>query len=156
MAVPSADLGDLLVADRAESSLLFPEREQPAFPFERCLHANIETFLKVAFPFWVVWVGFSTDFDVSCDRHGVCSGEMPGLLTFFSEEYPVIASTGLEVFLRFPCFGFPGVSSVNPSFEGLIDHFIYGTKDFLAHYVSMIVRPTSDNGIEFRYQFCGR
>ena len=50
MAVPSANLGDLLVADRAESSLLFPEREQPAFSFERRFHANIEPLLKVAFP----------------------------------------------------------------------------------------------------------
>ena len=115
MAVPSADLGDLLVADRAESSLLFPEREQPAFPFERCLHANIETFLKVAFPFWVVWIGFSPDFDVSCDRHRVGSGEMPGLLTLLSEKYPVVTSAGLEVFLRFPCIGFSWMSSIDPS-----------------------------------------
>jgi len=50
MAMPSGDHGDLLVADRAESSLLFPEREQPAFSFERCVHANIKAFLKVAFP----------------------------------------------------------------------------------------------------------
>ena len=91
-----------------------------------------------------------------CDRHGVCSGEMPRLLTLFSEKYPVIASAGLEVFLRFPCFGFAGMSSVHPSFEGLIDRFIYGTKDFLAHYVPMIVCPTSDDWIELRDQFRGR
>src|SRR6266568_4822865 len=121
MAVPSADLGNLLVADRAESSLLLPEREQPAFSFERCLHANIETLLKVAFPYWIVGVSFSPDFDVSCDRHGVGSGEMPGLLALLSEKYPVVASAGLEVFLRLPCFRFTRVSSVDPSFEGLID-----------------------------------
>src|SRR5450755_786050 len=115
MAVPSGNLGDLLVADRAESFLLFPEREQPAFSFERCLHANIETFLKVAFPLEIVGVSFSPNFDVSSDRHGVGSGEMPGLLTLRPEKYPVIASAGLEVFLRLPCFGFTGMSSVNPS-----------------------------------------
>ena len=125
MAVPSCDLGDLLVADRAESPLLFPEREQPAFSFERCLHANIEAFLKVAFPRWVVGVSFSLDFDVSCNRHTVGSREMPDLLTLLSEKYPVIASAGLEVFLRFPCVRFMGVSSVHPSFEGVIDRFIY-------------------------------
>lgn len=155
MAVPSSNLGDLLVADRAESFLLFPEREQPAFSFERCLHANIETFLKVAFPLKIIRVRFSPNFDVSSDRHGIRSGKMPGLLTLRSEEYPVIASAGLEVFLRLPCFGFPGVSSVDPSFEGLIDRLIYGAKDFLADYMPVIVRPTSDNGIEFRDQFSG-
>src|SRR5450755_407694 len=113
MAVPSGDLGDLLVADRAESSLFFPEREQPAFSFERCLHANIETFLKVAFPRWGVWVRFSLDFDVSGNRHTVGSGEVPCLLAIRSEKYPVIASAGLEVFLRFPCVGFARVSSVD-------------------------------------------
>ena len=125
MAMPSCDLGDLLVTDWAESSLLFPEREQPAFPFECCLHANIEAFFKVAFPLKIVGVGFTPDFDVSYDRHRIGPGEVPGLLTLLSEKYPVIASAGLEVFLRFPCFGFTRVSSVDPSFEGLIDRLIY-------------------------------
>ena len=155
MAVPSADLGDLLVADRAESSLLFPEREQPAFPFERCLHANIEAFLKVAFPRRVVWVGFSLDFDVSCSRHAVGSREVPCLLTVRSEKHPVISSAGLEVFLRFPCVGFMGMSSVYPSFKGVIDRFIYRTKGFLTHYMSMIVHPAPNDGIEFRDQLSG-
>ena len=153
MAVPSCNLGDLLVADRAESSLLFPKSEQPAFPLERRLHANIETFLKVAFPLWVIWVGFSPDFDVSCDRHVVSSGEVPCLLTLLSEEDPVITSARLEVFLRFPCIGFMGVSSVNPSFKGVIDRFIYGAKDFLTYYMPVIVHPAPNDGIEFRDQF---
>src|SRR5215470_807930 len=155
MAVPSGDPGDLLVADRAESSLLFPEREQPAFSFERCLHANIETFLKVAFPCWVVGVGFPLDFDVSCNRHAVGSGEVPCLLTFHSEKYPVIASAGLEVFLRFPCVGFAWVSSVDPSPEYLIDRLIYGAEDFLTDHMPVIVHPPSNDRIEFRYQFSG-
>src|SRR5258708_9236733 len=155
MTMPSCALGDLLVADWAKSSLIFPESEHPAFPFERCLHANIETFLKVALPLWVIWVGFSPDFDMSCDRHIVSSGEVPCLLSLLSEEDPVIASAGLEVFLRFPCIGFVGMSSVDPSFEGVIDRFIYRAKDFLTHYMSVIVRPTPNNGIEFRDQFSG-
>ena len=155
MAVPSGDLGDLLVADRAESSLLFPESKQPTFSFERCLHANIETFLKVAFPCWVVWIGFSLDFDVSCNRHAVGSGEVPCLLTLRSEKHPVITSAGLEVFLRFPCVRFARVSSVNPSLECLIDRLIYGAEGFLTDYMPVIVHPPSDDGIEFRYQFSG-
>ena len=155
MAVPSTDLGDLLVADWAESSLLFPEREQPAFSLERCLHANIESLLKVAFPCEVVWIGLSPNLDMSNNRHGVGSGEMPGVLPLRSEKYPIIASAGFEVFLRLPCFGFMGMSSVNPSLEGLIDRLIYRAKDFLTHDMSVIVRPTPDDRIEFRDQFSG-
>ncbi len=155
MTVPSGDPGDLLVADRAESSLLFPERKQPAFSSERCLHADIETFLKVAFPRWVIWVGFPLDFDVPCDRHAVSSREVPCLFTICSEKYPVIASAGLEVFLRFPCVGFTRVSSVDPSLECLIDRLIYGAEGFLADHMPVIVRPSSNDRIEFRYQFSG-
>src|SRR5216684_2725388 len=121
MAMPSGDLRDLLVADWAKSFLLLPEPVQPVFSFERGLHADIETFLKVAFPCWIVWVGFSLDFDVSYDRHVVGSGKVPYLFALCSEKYPVIASAGFEVFLRFPCVGFTRVSSVNPSPECLID-----------------------------------
>ncbi len=155
MAMPSGDLGDLLIADRAESSLLFPESKQPAFSLERCLHANIETLLKVAFPCWVVWVGFSLDFDVSCNRHAVGSREVPCLLTLRSEKHPVIASAGLEVFLRFPCVRFMGVSSVDPSLERVIDRLIYGAEGFLTDHVPVIVHPPPNDGIEFRYQFSG-
>src|SRR5260370_31617148 len=125
MAVPSGDLGDLLIADGAGSSLLFPDREQPAFSFERCLHANIETFLKIAFPFRVVGVSFSLDFDVPCNRHAVGSGEVPCVLAVRSEKHPVVASAGLEVFLRSPCVRFVRVSSCDPSLECLMDRLIY-------------------------------
>ena len=155
MAVPPCNLGDLLIADQAESSLLFPESQQPAFSLERCLHANIETFLKVAFPRWVVGVRFSLDFDVSCNRHTVGSGEVPCLLAIRSEKYPVIASAGLEVFLRFPCVGFARMSSVNPSFESVIDRLIYGAEGFLTDHVPVIVHPPPNDGIKFRDQFSG-
>ena len=46
MAMPTCDLGDLLVADWAESSLFFPEGKQPVFPFEGRCHFNVETFFK--------------------------------------------------------------------------------------------------------------
>ena len=71
MAMPTCDLGDLLVADWAESSLFFPEGKQPVFPFERRCHVNVKTFFKIAFPCRVIRVGFPLDFDVSDDRH-VC------------------------------------------------------------------------------------
>lgn len=155
MAMPSSDLRDLLVTDGAKPFLLLPEIVEPVFSFECCFHANIEAFLKVAFPFWIVWVGFSLDFGVSFNRHVVGSGQVPCLFAIRSEKYPVIASAGFEVFFRFPCVGFPRVSSVNPSFEQLIDRLIYGAEGFLADHMPVIVHPSPNNGIEFCYQFCG-
>ena len=73
MAVPASDLGDLLVADWAESSLVFPEGMQPVVPFEGRCHVNGKTFFKVAFPCWVIRVGFPLNFDVSNDRHVCCA-----------------------------------------------------------------------------------
>ena len=69
MAVPARDLGDLLVADGAESCLFFPEVVQPVFPFEGRCHVNVEPFFKIAFPCWVIRVGFPLNFDVSYNRH---------------------------------------------------------------------------------------
>ena len=98
MAVPASDLGDLLVADWAESSLFFPEGMQPVFPFERRCHVNVETFFKVAFPCRVIRVGFPLDFDVSYDRHVCRTCEVACLFLHRSEKDPVISLNGREVF----------------------------------------------------------
>ena len=50
MAVPSGDLGDLLVTDRTEAVLLFPQVTEPAPPFQSGLHIHVETFFKIRFP----------------------------------------------------------------------------------------------------------
>ncbi len=156
MAVPSGDLGDLLVADWAESSLFFPEGMQPVFPFEGCCHLNVEAFFKVAFPCRVIRVGFPLNFHVSSDRHVRSTCEVMRLLINSAEKDPVVSLDGGEVFLRFPCFRFSSVSSVHPSPDGLIDHCINGTKGFFADDMPMIGRPTSNDRVEFRDQFPGR
>ena len=65
MAVPACDLRDFLLAHWAEPVLLFPEMEEPAFPFESVCHVNVETFFIVALPFRVIGVGLAFDFGVS-------------------------------------------------------------------------------------------
>src|SRR5713101_6773118 len=156
MAVPASALGDLLVADRTESFLFFPEGMQPVFAFEGRCHLNVETFFKVAFPCRVIRVGSPLNFDVSYDRHACRTDEVTCLFHCRPEENPVITLHGREVFLPLPCLGFSSVSSVHPPPDGLIDHRISGTEGFFADGMPVVVRPTANNRVEFRYQFPSR
>ena len=155
MAVPACHLGDLLGTNWTESVLLFPEGEQPAFPLESRCYVNVETLFKVAFPFRVIRIGLCPDFHVSDDRHAIRVGEIPWVLVHCSREDPIVSSDGSEVFLHHPGIGFPWVPSPGPSPDGLIDHFINGTEDFLAHDMPVIVDPSSNDWVEFHYQFSG-
>src|SRR2546425_5004442 len=156
MAVPARDLGDLLVADWAESSLFFPQGKQPVFPLEGRCHLNVETFFKVAFPCRVIRVGFALGFDVSDDRHACRAYEVTCVFLRRAEEDPIISLDGREVLLCLPCLRFSSVSSVHPSPDGLIDHRIYRTEGFVADDVPVIVRPTANHWVEFLYQFPSR
>src|SRR5512135_2060186 len=98
MAMPASDLGDPLVADGAESCLFFPKGKQPVFPFEGRCHVNVETVFKVAFPCWVVRVGFPLNFDMPLDWRMYSADEVSRLCFFGSEERPVISLPGCEVF----------------------------------------------------------
>src|SRR6266567_3424200 len=156
MAMPTRNLGDLLVAGWAESSLFFPEGMQPAFPFERRCHLNVDTLFKIAFPCWVIRVGFPLDFDVSYDRHICRADEVTCVFLHRAEEDPVVSLDGREVFLRLPGLGFSSVPSVHPSPDGLIDHRIHRTEGFVANDMPVVVRPTANHRVEFRYQFPSR
>jgi hypothetical protein len=57
MTVPARDFGNLLVTDRAEAPLFFPEVQEPSFSLERANHVYIKSFLEVGFPSRVIWVG---------------------------------------------------------------------------------------------------
>lgn len=141
MAVPSCDLGNLLVTDWAQTALFFPEMDQPLFPFEGIYHLHVEAFFIVAFPFWVVRISLSTDLGVSFYRHmrGIC--EIMHFFFDFSEEHPVISSDGFEVFLRNPFFRFPWMSSFYPLSHGMVNRIVYHFERFFAHRMMMIVCP---------------
>ena len=51
---------------------------------------------------------------------------------------------------------FLGVFGSSIVLSGLIDRVIYGTEDFLADDMLVIVRPTSNDRVEFRDQFSSR
>ena len=154
--VPASDLRDLLVTDRAESSLLFPEGKQLVFPFEGRCYLNVKAFFKVAFPRWVIRVRFPLYFEMPLDWHMYSTDEISRLCFFVSEEHPVISLQGCEVFLRLPCLGFSSVPSIYPPPDGLIDHPIYGIADLLTDTMPVVVRPSSNNRVEFGYQCCSR
>ena len=156
MAMPSRDCGDFLLTPWAESVLLFPEMEKPAFSFESVCHVNVETFFIVGFPFWIIGIGLCFDFGVSFDWHAgrLCEVIFPSLL--LSVEDPVLPFVGLEVFLRDPPVGFLWVSSSHPLPQSSIDRVVYGTEHICADYVLMIVSPSSNDGIEHQDQPPGR
>jgi hypothetical protein len=55
--MPSCDLCNFLLTHRAESVLLFPEMEQPLFPFQGVRYVNVKTFFIVALPCWIIRIG---------------------------------------------------------------------------------------------------
>src|SRR6266700_7495436 len=140
-------------ADGTESCLFFPESKQPVFPFEGRCHVNVKTLFKIAFPCWVIRVGFPLNFDVPDDRHVCCAEQVAWVFLHRAEEDPVVSLDGREVFLRLPGLGFSSVPSVYPSPDGLIDHCINRTEGFVADDMPVVVGSTANQRVEFLYQF---
>src|SRR5260370_2872055 len=107
--VPSCECGDLLLTDRAETFLLFPEGEQLPFPLEIVYHLHAEAFFKVLFPSGIVGVCFSLDFHMSLDRDVSRVKEIILYEAFFgcddSVEDPILPIGGFQVSLLNPLFG---------------------------------------------------
>jgi len=156
MTVPACDFRDFLLTHWAESVLLFPEMEQPAFSFEGVCYVNVETFFIIDFPCWIIGVRLCFDFGVSLDWHvcGLC--EVDFLAVFFSVEDPIVSSTGLEVFLRDPLVGLLWMSSSHPLPQFSIDRVVYKTKHICADDVLMVPSPSSNDRVEHQDQPCSR
>ena len=69
MVMPSRQFGDLLVADRTEPVLRFPQMEQPPSSSQVLCHLHAQAFLEVEFPSWVLRVGCALDFTVPPDGY---------------------------------------------------------------------------------------
>src|SRR5438045_9080848 len=115
MTMPSSDFGDLLVADRAESPLFFPEVQEPAFSFERADHLHIKPFLEVGFPGRIVRIGLCPNFRVPLDLYrGGCEQahhfDLPLLTLEDSCEHPPVRTSVRPVFLLDPPACFMSVS----------------------------------------------
>ena len=154
--MPSCECGDLLLTDRTETVLLFPEGNQLPFPLEIVYHLHAEAFFKVLFPSGIVGVCFSLDFHMPFDRD-VCRVEETIFYDAFfgcddSVEDPVLPIGGFEVALLHPLFGFVGVSPFRPSPQGLEDCMAdSGERDFPDD-VLVIICPSPDDRVQLDNQ----
>ena len=152
MAVPSCQFGDFSVAEWAEATLLFPEREQLPFPFQVVCHFHIETFFQVGLPFGVIWICCTLDFDVSLDGDTLCLEqsyglEGPFLSKDFSMKHPILPFDGREVFLPYPFDRFLWVPPFSPLPQDAKDGVVHLCVGFFADNVPVIIRPSSNFGI---------
>src|SRR5205823_9723320 len=114
---------------------------------------HVETFFIVAFPLWVIRVGFSSDFGVPFDWHLCSVCEIIRLLFGRSVEHPMVSFDGGEVVLRNPCIGFSWVSSFHPVSHHPIDCIVYAREGVFAHDVLVIERPTFNDRVQLPDQF---
>ncbi len=161
MTVPSGDFGDLLLTDRTETTLFFPEVQEPSFSFERADHLHIKPFLEVGFPGRIVGVGLCTNFRVPLDTNRVGGEQAHHFdLSFLaledSREHPAIRSSGRPVFLFDPPARFVAMSPLSPGPEGFEDFMIDSMEHVLAHHMTMIQGPSTDLWIQFCDQFSCR
>lgn len=135
MAVPSCELRNLAATKRAEAALVFPEMKQCPFAFQVVYHLYVKPFFKVRFPFRIIGIGFTPNFDMPFNRNTARLYEADWLqypLTSkdFSCEHPILPSGGLEVFLLDPGVRLVWVSSFRPLPERLKDRMIHFVEGF--------------------------
>ena len=154
--VPSCEFGDLLLADRTHSFLLFPQSDEPSFPLEIVDHLNAEAFFKVLFPSGIVGVGFSLDFHMSLDRDICRVKEIIFDEAFFgcdgSVEDPILSIDGFKVSLFHPLFGLVGVSPFRPPPQGTEDGMADSGEGDFTHDVLVIVCPSPNKGVQLDNQ----
>ena len=151
MAMPSCHFGNVAVAERAEATLLFPEREQLSFPFQVVCHFHIETLFKVGLPFGIVWVCCTLDFDVPSMAMlfpSTVGWAGRSLLPKNVAMRATAAFNGGEVFLLNPFAGFLWMSPFCPLPPGAKDCMVHLGEGFLADHMPVIVRPSSNFRIQ--------
>src|SRR5262249_16308582 len=134
MAMPSGNLGDLLVADGAEAVLLFPEVAKPLPSFEPGIHPHVEAFLKVLLPGWIVGIGRGFNLRVPFNADGGGSEKMDHspFSLFRAEgtgEDPSVWPFVGEVPVFDPSAWFVPVSPARPAPESLEDGMVNSVKD---------------------------
>lgn len=153
MAMPSGELGDLLVAEGTEALLPFPKGDQSFLPCEALLHRHVETFLEVEFPVRVKGIGSAFDLAMPFDRHTCCSEEADGecrpiRLIEGARKDPVPSPLFQEVFVLDPAGWFVLVSVSCPLPQQREERIVYISEDLLARCVSVIQRPAPEHGVE--------
>ncbi len=117
--MPAGDLGDLLLADWAETGLFFPEVVKPSFSFERRKHLAIKSLLEVGFPGQIVRVGLRADFRMPLDADGRSRKEsyrvpLPVFFLEYACEHPMVQSGLTKVSRFYPTARFVAVPAACP------------------------------------------
>ena len=120
MQAPARGLGDLHMANRAETTLFIPEKAKDTGAPKRLSHVSFFALFEVGFISRVVGIRVSLDFNVSLDgcATGVAQPNLAWLalvITRFTEEGPILTAVLCEVFLFAPARGLAWVPSSCPS-----------------------------------------
>jgi len=158
MAMPSRDLGDLLVTDGTETVLLLPKVAEPPSPFEPRFHLHVEAFFKIRFPGWVVRVGFCTDLRLPLDADGRSRQQSNHFhLSFLTlenaSEDPTIWPFIGKVLVFHPSARFVSMSPECPFPDRLEDGVVNRVEDFLTDGMTVVERPPTNLWVEFSDQF---
>ena len=154
MVVPSRESGNLLVAARTETVLLFPQVQQLPSAFEGVCHLHAEAFFEVHFPLGVIRVCCPFDLDMPLNGHVTCTHERdfmgwPLLVRVCPHEGPLASPVRAKVLLRYPAARLLRVPPCGPGPQTLEDGCIHFVEDDLTHHVAVIVRPPTDHRVGF-------
>src|SRR5262245_63002709 len=97
MVMPSCQSGNFLVAEGAETVVLFPEVQQLPPSFEIVCHLHAQALLEVHFPLGIIGVCCALDFHMSFNRHVSCAKEFQLVVGVLYEENPLSSVSGAEV-----------------------------------------------------------
>src|SRR5919199_3695121 len=115
MVVPSRQLGDFLVAHRADTLLFFPQVQQLPSSAQFVCHFEAKALFKVDFPYRIIRIGWPSDFSMPFDRHR-CGLEQPDRSRrvvrtgYLAAKHPVVATECAQVVLLDPSLALSGMS----------------------------------------------
>jgi hypothetical protein len=157
MAMPAAQLGHALVADRTQAVLLLPQAKQLPSTLQIASHTHVLTGFKVRLPLRSIWIGLPLDFRMPTNRHTYGAQQAHVLLCPLgtldvTKEHPGVLAFGPEVLIPNPRAGFVRVSAPRPWPQQGKDLMVDPRKGPLARPVLVILRPAPHDGIELHDQ----
>src|SRR5919108_2204598 len=146
MVVPSCESGDLLVADRTETVLVFPQGQQLPSAFEGVCHLHAEAFFEVHLPLGIIRVCCPFDFDMPLHGHVTCTQErefvgLPLGTRICPHAGPLASMARAKVLLRDPLARLLWVPSCGPGPQTLENGCIHFAEGGRAHHVAVGVCP---------------
>ncbi len=161
MVVPSCESGDLLVANRTETVLVFPQVQQLPATFEGVCHLHAEAFFEVHFPLGVIRVCCAFNFDMPLNGHVTCTTErefigLPLVTRACPHEGPLSSLVRAKIFLRHPAARLLRVPPCGPGPQTLEDGCIHFDEGGLAHHVAVRVCPPANHRVELGNQIARR